>query len=350
MLNWLRKRRNLQTLVLGGLAVLFILWGVGGTLGTRQASYAGRIFGRKVPARAFIAQEQMVARAWHAFNPDTPLDPQQLEQQTWTRLALLDEARRRQIRVTDADVVAAIEAHPFFQRDGRFDPERYQRYVQFQRLAPRQFEEAIRQDLLLDQLRAEVTQGAVVDELALRQTFDEERLRVHVRVVTVPWAACERDAMRALTAAERSGPDRARLISERSRSLAEARAKQVREELVRAGADQKQRDAVLRRQRLRIADAPAVTKTGGFPGDVMEAARVQDAARSLNPNAWSMPLEGKSAWVLVQLVALLPPNDADWQREREAIVQQRAASAGDGAWRAYLEDVLRRANVSSYLR
>ena len=164
MLKLFRKHRNVQLLIFGGLAALFVLWGVGGTLGTRHTAYAGMLFGRKVPLRVFQEQERLVARTLRLAQPDQPLAPELVESQTWLRLILLDDARRKQLRVSDEAVVAAIQQRPLFQREGRFDAERYGQFLRFQRLLPRQFEEEVRQEILLDTLREHVVRDATTAE------------------------------------------------------------------------------------------------------------------------------------------------------------------------------------------
>lgn len=175
MLKQLRRHRNVQILIFAGLTVLFVLWGVGGTLSTRQAAFAGTIFGRKVPFRTFLEQQEALLRTLRWTLGDVPLSPEVLEQQTWMRLILLEEARQQHLHVTDEQVVQAIQQMPFFQRDGGFDQERYAGFLRFQRLEPRRFEEEIRQQLLIEQLRAHITRTAAADEdrLTLWQTYLE---------------------------------------------------------------------------------------------------------------------------------------------------------------------------------
>lgn len=78
-----------------------------------------------------------------------------LEAQTWDRLILLDEAKRRGIKVSDQDVVNTIAAIPFFQSEGKFDQVKYAMIVQNPQGFARktnEFEQGVRSQLMIKQL------------------------------------------------------------------------------------------------------------------------------------------------------------------------------------------------------
>jgi len=163
MLRFIRKRKPLQFLIFGGLSALFILWGVSGTLARGRAAIAGRIFGRNVSLRAFQEQELRVVRHIRQRTPEAELSPELIEGHTWLRLLLLEEVRRQRLTIPDTEVVETIQQMPFFQREGQFDFDRYQQYLAFQHLSPRQFEEETREWLLITRLRTQVLTDVAAD-------------------------------------------------------------------------------------------------------------------------------------------------------------------------------------------
>lgn len=100
----------------------------------------------------------------------------QLLQQVIDEYAALQEAGRLGVTVTDAEVREAIVALPAFQQDGRFIGEAaYLQLLRMQQppMTPAEFEEEVRRSLMLQRLRAAVTDWITVS--------DEDVEREHVR-------------------------------------------------------------------------------------------------------------------------------------------------------------------------
>ncbi len=120
-------------------------------------SYAGRIFGKKISVEDFqkvYRDVDLFARLHHGSNYYEIQQYLNLEADTWDRLILLHEADKRKIKITDAQVADSIAKYPFFQRDGQFDDVLYNTILKsnFLRIQPRDFEEAIRDDLKIGEL------------------------------------------------------------------------------------------------------------------------------------------------------------------------------------------------------
>lgn len=99
--------------------------------------------------------------------------------------AALAEAERLGLRVSDAEVRQRILALPAFRIDGRFIGEAsYRQLLQQQRppISPAQFEEEIRNEMLVDRLQAAVTGWVRVSdaEVAAEHRRRNERVRVEV--------------------------------------------------------------------------------------------------------------------------------------------------------------------------
>ncbi len=91
------------------------------------------------------------------------------------RLILLRKARELGLRASDEEVVRAIRSQPLLLNDQKqFDPDRYQRYVIYLNnlgVSEAQFEETMRGEILLSQLRALIATAAKITPTALQLAY-----------------------------------------------------------------------------------------------------------------------------------------------------------------------------------
>lgn len=99
----------------------------------------------------------------------------ELNIETIQHVILLRKAREFGIRATDEDVVRQIRVQPvFLNQQKQFDPERYQRYTIYLNnlgISESQFEEIIRQQVMLMRLRALVAMDVKVTPLELKLNY-----------------------------------------------------------------------------------------------------------------------------------------------------------------------------------
>ena len=163
----------MQIAIVGFLSALFLVWGVGGVMSGRQQQplYAGKIFDRTISwteyANAYELTRQNLRETYRVDLPKELVD-----EQTWGRLLLVAEAKRRQIRIPDADVVQWIQSFSLFQRNGAFDRSLYEAFLKFRRTASRAFEETVRDNLAISRLRAEVLREVAVSEPDIRAAYE----------------------------------------------------------------------------------------------------------------------------------------------------------------------------------
>src|SRR3989338_4272556 len=154
MLKLLRKKMKLILWITTILVVpTFVVWGTMVRFGEKRGpAYAGIIFGRKVSfdeySQTFREVDQQ-NRRMYGDNYSQFAKFINLEEQTWDRLVLLYEARKRNIIVTDREVSGEIAKFPAFQKDGRFDQETYRRILGN---GARAFEEELRRSLIISRL------------------------------------------------------------------------------------------------------------------------------------------------------------------------------------------------------
>jgi len=193
MLKFLRKK-GVAKKVLWAIAIIIIIsfsfFGIQGIM-TGTAGYAGKIFGKNVSLTEFdrvyrdINIQAIMRYGDNYENIRSFLD---LESQTWDRLILLHEAKKRKIKVTNEEVIAAIEKYPFFQRNNQFDTLLYNdilRYV-FKTKA-RDFEESIRDTLKFNKIFEQETTGIAISESDLFAAYKEKNEKVQISYAFIPF-------------------------------------------------------------------------------------------------------------------------------------------------------------------
>jgi len=111
---------------------------------------------------------------------------QQILQQLVDERAALSEADRVGVKVTDAEVAQRIYSIPAFQENGAFIGQtRYQQLLAAQSppLSTSDFEEGIRRSLVMEKLRASVTEWLSVSDKELQQEYKNRNDKVKLAVV-----------------------------------------------------------------------------------------------------------------------------------------------------------------------
>lgn len=154
----------------------FALWGFGGAFRSREESAPrGKIFGRNISSLEIKdSLSAVTTAAIIQFGDNFPEAQKNLNFQApaWQRLILLEEAKRRKIKATDQEVVAAIENMPYFRYKGAFDNKTYEQTLQYVfHLKPRTFEEQTRQNLMLNKLYRQVIDGVKIDAKEIEEAY-----------------------------------------------------------------------------------------------------------------------------------------------------------------------------------
>jgi peptidyl-prolyl cis-trans isomerase D len=113
---------------------------------------------------------------------------QQILQQMVDERAALAEAERLQMRVSDAEVRLRILGIPAFQENGAFiGAERYQQLLASQNppMNSTQFEDGIRRALIVDKLRASVTEWLSVSDKEIEEEYRRRNDKVKLAVASI---------------------------------------------------------------------------------------------------------------------------------------------------------------------
>jgi peptidyl-prolyl cis-trans isomerase D len=143
--------------------------------------------------RTYQAQIQAYRSAYGANMSDQLLRQlgveQQILQQMVDERAALAEADRLDVRVSDEEVRQRILTIPSFQENGVFiGEERYQQLLAIQRppMTAAEFEEAVRRTLVVDKLRASLTEWLSIPDKELEQEYRRRNDKLKLAVVSFP--------------------------------------------------------------------------------------------------------------------------------------------------------------------
>ncbi len=105
----------------------------------------------------------------------TPEIEDQLHEMAWQRIATLREAKNLGISSSNDEVVSAIQSFEFLQQNERFSPQAYDQFAQqflaqF-RATKREFEEHVRQEIILQKLRTVLDRMMLVTPMEVDRTF-----------------------------------------------------------------------------------------------------------------------------------------------------------------------------------
>jgi peptidyl-prolyl cis-trans isomerase D len=193
MLNILRKKGVSKRIIWVIVILIILSFGLFGTAyllsNGKTERYAGQIYGKKVRLEDYNksyqdVNVQAIIRYGDKFSSIKEF--LNLESETWDRLILLEEAKKRNIKVTDNEVIEKIETYPFFQRDGQFDSLLYNDILKYVfHLTPRDFEENTRETLKLTKMFDQEAQSITVNEQEVMNAFQTQNEKVQVSYILI---------------------------------------------------------------------------------------------------------------------------------------------------------------------
>lgn len=180
VMKMLRKKAKLFLAITACLIVpAFILWGGATALREqRRANFAGTMSGRRISWDEYnkvLTGLQVQARLVYGDKFASVYEYLNLNEEAWNKLILLKEAARKKIRVSDEEVVAQIQAMPFFAIDGGFSRQAYE-YILKYNLGQdaRAFEEQMRDNLKVAKLIESIQNEVSVSEEEAREEYKKE--------------------------------------------------------------------------------------------------------------------------------------------------------------------------------
>ena len=203
MLDRMRRHKNILKWSLAVVVLTFVLLyipdfvstGPAGT-GAAPGEVVADVGGRELTVREFqqryISQIQAYRNQFggninNSLLRQLGVDRQILSQMVEEQVALI-EAERHGIRVTDDELAQQILSIPGLQENGQFIGEaRYQQLLQTQNppMTASQFEEGLRRSLIVEKLRAALTDWMAVADADLEREYTQRNEKVKLQVVAL---------------------------------------------------------------------------------------------------------------------------------------------------------------------
>jgi hypothetical protein len=161
----------------------FVFWGINSTVrGQKTPDFMGKISGEKVSFLEFREAIEATRNALVMQFGDNLKDLEQvldLESRAWDRLVLIHEAKKRKIKISDQEVVEAIQKNPLFLKKGAFDNFTYNQILKYAfRTNPRSFEEQTRQNLMIYKLFNLATKDVGLKDDEIKKSYKDENEKI----------------------------------------------------------------------------------------------------------------------------------------------------------------------------
>jgi peptidyl-prolyl cis-trans isomerase D len=180
MLTYLRKHSKswLAWIVFGSIIVVFVLWG-GSSYLSKEASKIAKVDNHIISAEQFSKAytDQLKIYQDRFGGALTPEMIEKLDLKKSVLDQIIDDyiieadARGMNIDVTDEDLQYAIQQVPAFKENGKFNMALYQRYLDYERLTPAEFEERQRKTLLKQRFLAVLTENVTIPQQEVTATY-----------------------------------------------------------------------------------------------------------------------------------------------------------------------------------
>lgn len=179
MLKKLRKKKTSKKILILLACVIipaFAFWGLSSVLESKkERMYLGKISGRTISIqdyRGALDGVKNLAILQYGDNYAQVRNSLDFDGQTWERLILIAEAKKKGINVSDKEVIDFIMSYPVFGKDGRFDHDLYKEILRYVFDTPaRTFEEQTRENLIIAQLYDQATKGITISDEELRDEY-----------------------------------------------------------------------------------------------------------------------------------------------------------------------------------
>lgn len=220
MLTALRKGAQswIGKVVLGIIAVTFVIaFGVVGNL-TNPKEVLVKVDSHEIMVSEFRRTYEIeLDRLRQRFPDNAEVLASQLNlrdqvlQRMINRYLMLREADARGLTVTEDELKETLTSRTDFQVDGRFDYETYRQILQQNRLTPADYENQLREDLLLGKHQRNLTAGLIVGAPQIEQRYRIQNERVEVDYIYADpdkVKLAKRPTLEAQQAHYKSHPDR----------------------------------------------------------------------------------------------------------------------------------------------
>jgi len=189
MLDLMRKHAGswLVKFILAAIIVVFVFWGVG-SYKARKATRVALVNGEPITVdefrNAYNNRIEMLRQQFGNNLTEDIIEMLQVKRQALDQVIdqklLLNEARRLDIRVSDEELITAIQQISAFQSAGVFNKSRYQNVLNRYRMTPEVFEARQRESMVIDRLQSLITGSVKVSEQEVREWYNWNQAKVKI--------------------------------------------------------------------------------------------------------------------------------------------------------------------------
>ncbi len=365
-------------IVIGIVVVFAVNFGPGslskGGCGRAAQPYAAKVNGKTISVGEWELQFRQLytmlrQQAGGAFTREMVEQlqlPQQALEQVVDRELVVQEAKKRGVVVTPAELTEAVQGDPSFQENGTFSFRLYEESARESHGSTTRFEAALRERLLFQKMLTAVRETVKVSDGEVRAAWETDADRAAVAFVRFPLGAAQAEAPKATTDAEakafaaKEGARVQKFYDENRARYDQKRKVRVQHVLARVAPDGD--DAAARKK---IEEAQARVKKGedfakvaavlsddentkarggdlGFVSEGLFDEAFAKAALALEPGQVSEPVRSASGWHLVKAEEVVPARQIPLDAARldiakELIAQDRARKLADDRARAALD-------------
>lgn len=152
----------------------FVIWNIGSAVKNRRSGFAGKIFNKKVSWGDFTMEKHAVRNdIWMRYG-EQPEQYTNIDEQTWTRMIILEEAKKENIKVSNKELLEFIKTLPIF-KYADLAPENYAMIIArvFQQ-SPAEFESGISHSIMISKLMEKLTEDLIVSDLEVENAYRQE--------------------------------------------------------------------------------------------------------------------------------------------------------------------------------
>jgi peptidyl-prolyl cis-trans isomerase D len=186
--------------MLGAIILVFIFWGMWTGGGDGKADTVARVDGKTIKTtdyeNAYRKQLEYYRNLLKGQLTGEMLERLNLRQRTLdvliNRILILNNAGRKGIKVSDEELQKTIQEIPAFHKDGVFNKESYLAVLKRNRIFPGDFEESLREDIIIQRTEKMVIDEISVPEKDVRDIFNIENRKVNLYYLVIDAADFEK--------------------------------------------------------------------------------------------------------------------------------------------------------------
>jgi peptidyl-prolyl cis-trans isomerase D len=202
-------RKNLKSLaptlwfvIIAFIISIFAVWGGAGRLGeSRSENTLIKVGNRKITTEEYIESLRMQLQSMQEEIQELNEEfiqqlniPRQVQEQLIQKAVLLQFAERMGLRATDEEIRDQIMNLPVFQREGQFvGYDEYEKILEWNRIPLSQFEEGLRDDVLVQKTVDLITAGITVTNDELLEYYKKNNESVQLEYLVIDSAGQDLD-------------------------------------------------------------------------------------------------------------------------------------------------------------